>query len=82
MDKKIVQLTELMQNLALLICILQSKADTLSGNPRPITIPIISNFLKISRSMPSQKLNWPKKITKFAYFWAKNHYLKRHYFVF
>lgn len=72
----------MIQSLVLSVCTLQSEAGTLRDNLKPITTPIISNLLGISGPVPSQRLDWPERVTKCFNYWVQNHYLKNRYSVF
>ena len=81
-DKKIDQLIEMMQSLALSVRILQSKAGISEGKSKPATIQITSSSSQPSGSISFQRLDWPEKVTKCFYCWALDHYLKRNCSVF
>lgn len=81
-DKKIDQLTEMMQGLALSVRTLQSRAGIAGGNSRPATAPITPSPSQPSGPAPFQRLDWPEGVTKCSYCWAPDHYLKRHCSVF
>ena len=81
-DKKIDQLTEMMQSLALSVCTLQNKAGISEGNSKPATIQINPSSSQPSGSTSFQRLDWPERVTKCSYCWALDHYLKRHCSVF
>ncbi|MCJ1348653.1 hypothetical protein MMC31_006886, partial [Peltigera leucophlebia] len=69
-DRKIDQLTEIMQGLALSVRTLPATASITPGPPQP------------SGSASFQRQDWPEGVTKYSYCWAANHYLKKHCSVF
>lgn len=81
-DKKIDQLTEMMQGLALSVRTLQSRAGISGGNSRPATALVTSGSSHPSGLALFQRLDWPEGVTKCSYCWAPDHYLKRHCSVF
>lgn len=81
-DKKIDKLTEMMQSLALSVRTLQSRAGLSGGDPRTATIPVTSGLSQQSGATSFQRLDWPEGVTKCAYCWAPDHYLKRHCSIF
>ena len=81
-DKKIDQLTEMMQSLALSVCTLQSRASISRGIPRTAIVPIILGPSQPSGPTFIQRPDWLKGVRKCSYCWAPDHYLKRHCSVF
>ena len=81
-DRKIDQLTEMMQGLALSVRTLQSRAGISGGNPRTAIIPVIPGSSQPSGPTTIQRQDWPEGVTKCSYCWAADHYLKRHCSVF
>lgn len=81
-DKKIDQLTEMMQGLALSVRTLQGKVVLSGGNSRPAMAPVTPGPSQPSGSASFQRQDWPEGVTKYLYCWAADHYLKRHCSVF
>ena len=80
--RKIEQLTEMMQGLALFVRTLPSRAGISGENLRAAIASVIPGFSQLSGPTTIQRPDWPEGVTKCSYCWAPDHYLKRHCTVF
>ena len=83
LEKMIDHLTEIMKGLALLVRSLQNNVGPSVENNRPRP-PSTASFNHSQPSVPGFSLqsDWLEGVPKCSYFWAPDHYLKRHFQVF
>lgn len=81
-DKKIDHLTEMMKGLALSVQILENTPGLFAENNWSRLLATKSPNLSQLMPSPSLQSGWHEEVTRCSYYWAPNHYLKRHCQVF